>query len=63
MLQNDTLSMIFGLVYQKLQRSKHCILSERYGICAIIEKIVTVNVLFKAAIVPLNIILTEYNYM
>ena len=31
MLQNDTLCMIFGLVYQKLQRSKHCILSERYG--------------------------------
>ena len=26
-----TLCMIFGLVYQKLQRSKHCILSEHYG--------------------------------
>ena len=30
MLQNDTLCIIFGLVYQELQRSKHCILSERY---------------------------------
>ena len=31
MLQNDTLCIIFGLVSQKLQRSKHCILSERYS--------------------------------
>ena len=32
MLQNGTLYMIFGLVLSKLQRSKDCILSERYGI-------------------------------
>ena len=42
MLQNDTLCIIFGLVSQKLQRSKHCILSMRHRI----EKIVTVYVLF-----------------
>ena len=30
-MQNDTLCIVFGLVSQKLQRSKHCILSERYS--------------------------------
>ena len=63
MLQNDTLCFIFGLVSQKLQRSKHCILSERYSMRAIVEKIVTVYVLFTAAIEPLNIIMPERNYM
>ena len=62
MLQNDTLCIIFGLVSQKLQRSKHCILSER-TVCAIVEKIVTVYVLFTAAIEPLNVIMPERNYM
>ena len=63
MLQNDTLCIIFGLVSRKLQRSKHCILSERYTVCAIVEKIVTVYVLFTAAIEPLNVIMSERNYM
>ena len=60
MLQNDTLYMIFGLVYQKLRRSKHCILSER---CNRRNKIMTVYVLFTAAIVPINVILPECNYI
>ena len=63
MLQNGTLYMIFGLVFSKLQSSKNCILSERYMVCAIVEKIVTVYVLFTAVFEPLNIILPEYNYM
>ena len=62
MLQNDTLCIIFGLVSQKLQRSKHCILVNG-TVCAIVEKIVTVYVLFTAAIEPLNVITPERNYM
>ena len=50
--------MIFGLVYQKLQRSKDCILSELYGMSDR-RKIVMVYVLFTAVIEPLNSILTE----